>query len=65
MIVASGAFDRCTVQRFYERYGGMKLDPAKHKRYIDKLVAVYNGEGKRIRPFIKWITEQPRFRMGH
>ena len=65
MIVKSGAFDRCTVRRFYERYAGLKLDPARHKRYVDTLVEVYTNGGKRIRPFIKWITQQPRFRQGH
>jgi hypothetical protein len=65
MIVASGEFDRCTVRRFYERYGGLKLNPAKHKLYIDKLLEVYLESGKKIRPLIKWIVSQPRFRKGH
>jgi hypothetical protein len=65
MIVDSGEFDRCAVRRFYERFGGMKLDPAKHKLYIDKLVKVYSDSGKKMKPFIKWILSQPRFRKGH
>jgi len=65
MIVDSGEFDRCAVRRFYERFGGMKLDPAKHKLYIDKLVKVYSDSGKKMKPFIRWILSQSRFRKGH
>ena len=65
IIVESGEFDRCTVRRFYERYAGVKLNPGTHKLYIDKLTQVFASKGKKIRPFIKWIFEQPRFRKGH
>jgi len=44
---------------------GFELDPAKHKPYIDKLVQVYTTGGKKMKPFIKWILSQPRFRKGH
>jgi len=65
MLVASGKFDRCTVRRFYQRFMGVALDPAKHKPYIDKLLKVYLEASRQIRPLIKWILKQPRFRQGH
>ena len=65
MLIESGKFDRCTVRRFYQRFMGLKLHPAKHKLYIDKLVKVYIEKGKQIRPFIKWMMKQARFRQGH
>ena len=65
MIVESGEFDRCTVRRFYERFGGFRLNPAAHKLFIDKMVQVFTDGGKKIRPFIKWILSQPRARLGH
>jgi hypothetical protein len=65
MVVESGEFDRCTVRRFYERFGGLRLDPAKHKLYIDKLIQVFTDGGRQVRPLIKWILSQPRTRLGH
>ena len=53
------------MRRFYERYAEVKLNPGTHKLYIDKLTQVFASQGKKIRPFIKWIFEQPRFRKGH
>ena len=64
MIVSSGEFDRCTVRRFYQRFGGVTLDPAKHKLFIDKMVQVLKNGGGKMRPFIRWIIERPVFRAG-
>ncbi|MBR57513.1 MAG: hypothetical protein CMH54_05565 [Myxococcales bacterium] len=64
MIVASGEFDRCTVQRFYERFGGTRLHMGKHKLFIDKMVDVFVSNGRQIKPLIRWILSQPAFRMG-
>jgi hypothetical protein len=64
MIVESGQFDRCTVRRFYERFGGLTLDPAKHKLFIDKLLEIYLDNDRKLRPFIKWVVSQPAFRWG-
>jgi hypothetical protein len=64
MLVQSGEFDQCMVRRFYKRFTGLWLDPALHQLYIDKLVQVYTDGGKKMKPFIQWILNQPRFRMG-
>jgi hypothetical protein len=64
MVVASGAFDKCAVQRLHERFGGRAIDATKEPGYLDTLVAKFVKGGRKVRPFIKDLTRTDVFRRG-
>lgn len=64
ILIASGAFDRCMSQRFYERIIGRKLDLANESRTIDALSTEFVRSGRKVRPFLKFLMQQPEFKRG-
>ena len=64
MIVASGEFDACMVRRFYERFGGVALDPARDAAYIKKLADGFVKSNRNARQLIRTILGEAAFRLG-
>jgi hypothetical protein len=64
MIVASGAFDRCAVRHLHERFGGRAINPATEPGYLDGLVDKFVKGGRKVRPFLKQLTQTDTFRRG-
>jgi len=64
ILVSSGEFDRCAARRLYSHFVGRDLDPAAEKLYIDKLAAELVAGGRKLRPFIRKLFQQPELRRG-
>lgn len=64
VLVASGAFDRCAVQKLYKRFVGRPLDPATENLYITRLANEFAQEGRKVRPFLRNLFSKPEFRRG-
>jgi hypothetical protein len=64
VLVTSGAFDRCAVQKLYARFIGHELDPAAESRYIDALAGDFTKGGRKVRPFVKLLLGKPEFQRG-
>ncbi|MDP3505604.1 MAG: hypothetical protein Q8S33_35005 [Myxococcales bacterium] len=62
LIVQSGAFDRCAVDRLFERVMGFSLsdDPNRETALVQRFVA---GQ-RRVRPFIESLVKEPDFSRG-
>lgn len=64
LVLASGAFDRCAVQKLHERFGGRAIDLASESGYLDALVKKFVDGGRKVRPFLKELTRGSAFRRG-
>lgn len=64
ILVSSGAFDRCAVRKLYARFVGRELHPADERPYIDALVKQFVNDGRKVRPFIRYLMTQTEFRRG-
>jgi hypothetical protein len=64
ILVASGEFDRCAVRRLYERFVGRPLDPAAEARYVDSLATKFKDDGRKVKPFVRYLLSLPEFRRG-
>ncbi len=62
LVVASGEFDRCAVDRTFERVMGYGLtdDPNRESALVQRFV---NG-GRRLKPFIESLVKDPDFGRG-
>ena len=63
-LVASGAFDRCMVRRFYGRILGVQLDFAVDKALMDSLVNEFVASGRDVRQLFMKLMTSERFRTG-
>jgi hypothetical protein len=64
IIVAAGAFDRCLVRKLHQQVLGRDLDPGSEAGYLDALTASFLGGERKIRPFLKSLTQSELFRRG-
>ena len=64
VLVSSGEFDRCAVQRLYERFVGQPLSPASEGRYIDALAQRFVTGGRQVRSFVRSLMMSDDFRRG-
>ena len=64
ILIRSGEFDRCAARRLYAMFVGRELNPASEKRFIDKLAREFVAGNRQLRPFIRYLFEQPEFRRG-
>lgn len=64
MIVAAGAFDRCVVRQLHKSVMGRDIDATREVGYLDALTAQFVGDGRKVRPFIKHLTQSASFRRG-
>ncbi len=64
ILVRSGEFDRCAARRLYAMFIGRELDPAAEKHFIDKLAREFVARERKLRPFIRYLFEQPELRRG-
>lgn len=64
LLVRSGEFDRCAARRLYSMFVGRDLNPASEKRFIDKLAREFVARDRKLRPFIRYLFEQPELRRG-
>jgi hypothetical protein len=62
-LVKSGEFDRCAVKRMYERVIGRELLPDELE-YQNALVTEFVSKGRKVKPFIKHLMQQPEFGRG-
>lgn len=62
LVVASGEFDRCAVDRLFERVMGFGLadDPNRETALMQRFVA----GNRRVKPFIESLVKEPDFRRG-
>lgn len=64
MIVAAGAFDRCVVRHLHERILGRDVELTTEMGYLDTLTEKFVGDGRKVRPFVKYLTQSTSFRRG-
>jgi hypothetical protein len=64
LLVRSGEFDRCAARKLYSMFIGRELNPASEKRFIDKLAREFVARDRKLRPFIRYLFEQPELRRG-
>ncbi|MFL5318138.1 MAG: hypothetical protein ACJ790_00680, partial [Myxococcaceae bacterium] len=64
MLVASGAFDRCATRKIYGRIFGRELDPATEGPYIDALTRTFIDNGRKVRPFVRYLLTTDEFQRG-
>ncbi|KFA91052.1 DUF1549 domain-containing protein [Archangium violaceum] len=64
LLVRSGEFDRCATRKLYAMFIGRELNPASEKHFIDKLAKEFVARDRKLRPFIRYLFEQPELRRG-
>jgi hypothetical protein len=64
ILVQSGEFDRCAASRLYERFVGRPLDKGKEAIYMKTLTQKFVDGGRKVRPFVKYLTMLDEFRRG-
>ncbi|WP_233261576.1 hypothetical protein [Vitiosangium sp. GDMCC 1.1324] len=64
LIVAAGAFDRCVVRHLHAQVLGRDIDPTTEAGYLDAQVARFVEGGRKIRPFVKSLTQSSLFQRG-
>ncbi|WNG16362.1 DUF1549 domain-containing protein [Cystobacter fuscus] len=64
LLVRSGEFDRCVSRKLYSMFIGRELNPASEKRFIDKLAKEFVARDRKLRPFLRYLFEQPELRRG-
>jgi hypothetical protein len=64
LLVRSGEFDRCASRRLYAMFIGRELNPATEKGFIDKLAREFVARDRKLRPFLRYLFEQPELRRG-
>ncbi len=64
ILVQSGQFDSCAVQRIYERFVGRKIDPAAEQPLIQDLVSKFVADNRALRPFVRHVLHSEQFRRG-
>jgi hypothetical protein len=64
LLVRSGEFDRCAARRLYAMFIGRELSPATEKHFIDKLAREFVARDRKLRPFLRYLFEQPELRRG-
>jgi hypothetical protein len=64
ILVQSGEFDRCAVQRLYQRFAGRALDPAKEAGYLETLRKSFVDGERKVRPFVRQLLSSAEFRRG-
>jgi hypothetical protein len=64
LVVRSGEFDRCAARRLYAMFIGRELNPATEKGFIDKLAREFVARDRKLRPFLRYLFEQPELRRG-
>ncbi|NMO15927.1 DUF1549 domain-containing protein [Pyxidicoccus fallax] len=64
LLVRSGEFDRCTARRLYAMFIGRELNPATEKGFIDKLAREFVARERKLKPFLRYLFEQPELRRG-
>lgn len=53
LLVQSGEFDQCAVQKLHARFGGRELDPASEQPRIDSLARQFAANGRTVRAFVR------------
>jgi hypothetical protein len=64
LLIASGQYDRCVVRRLHQFVLGRDIDPAKETGYLDLLTAHFVNDGRKVRPFVKRLTQSELFQRG-
>jgi hypothetical protein len=64
LLIDSGVFDRCAVRRLHERFVGRDVDPTSEAGYLQLLVDEFVGNGRRIRPFVRYLMQTEAFGRG-
>ncbi len=64
LLIASGQYDRCVVRRLHQFVLGRDIDPAKETGYLDLLTANFVNDGRKVRPFVKRLTQSELFQRG-
>jgi hypothetical protein len=64
ILVESGEFDRCAVQKIYERFVGRKLNASEETRYIRSLSEAFVKGERKLRPFLRELLKSEEFRRG-
>ncbi|AGC43887.1 hypothetical protein MYSTI_02571 [Myxococcus stipitatus DSM 14675] len=65
LIVASGSFDRCVVRHMHAQVMGRDIDPAAEAGYLEAQVKRFVEGGRKIRPYVKSLTQSNLFKRGH
>ncbi|MFY1827965.1 hypothetical protein ACN47A_18740 [Myxococcus fulvus] len=64
MILASGSFDRCVVRHLHAQVMGRDIDPTREAGYLDDQVARFIASGRKVRPYVKALTQSDLFQRG-
>lgn len=64
LLVQSGKFDECAVQRAYERFGGRVLEPGADQPLIQELTEMFVQDGRNMNALIRHIMTRPETSQG-
>ncbi len=64
MLVGSGEFDRCAVQKIHKQFVGRELDPVSERGLVEDLTDRFVSGGRQVRPFIKHLMTLDSFQWG-
>ncbi|MBX7116315.1 MAG: hypothetical protein K1X64_18460 [Myxococcaceae bacterium] len=64
MLVNSGEFDRCAVQRIYSHFASRALDPVEDKDRLNQLIERFKTGGRQMRPFIRALMKDDELGRG-
>lgn len=56
ILLASGKFDQCAVQRAYQRFGGKKLDLGRDARELDEATEAFVASGRNMNELIRQLV---------
>lgn len=64
LMVQSGQFDHCAVDKIFEKFMGRRLDVAHEAALEDMLVQQFVSGGRKVKPFIKQLMLSDEFGRG-
>lgn len=64
LLVKSGELDRCLVQRLYRRFLGRTIDIGSEQALVSELSDRFVKDGRKLRPFVRFLFQSEQFRRG-
>ena len=64
LLVRSGEFDLCMVQKLFERFVGRRLDPSIEQEVIQAFATRFVEDDRQLRAFVRFLMTTDHFKRG-
>jgi hypothetical protein len=64
LVVSSGQFDRCAVDKLFQHFMGRPIDVAKEAQLENSLVDAFVASNRQVKPWLKQLLMSDEFRRG-